>query len=224
MVRTHPTTPMTADPSKDLLAVDTIGRIGAGRPRAGPSCPPEQVPGIPGKIAMRVTVILHERLGNWNRQLRPRLARQHVRWFESRSTADLGAILVGIAFPVVLIDLARQPADGLNALDLVRSRSPEARCLVLDPETRPDIRGLARELGATHVCSGFVPPPFVAGLVDRWIDMARQGIESAGWSLTTFPETATEPWSWLADHLLEPVAMTASEPVLRPASRPNPER
>jgi hypothetical protein len=173
---------------------------------------------------MRVTVILHERLGNWNRQLRPRLARQHVRWFESRSTADLRAILVGIAFPVVLIDLSRQPVDGLAALDLVRSRAPEARCLVLDPEAKPDIRSLARELGATHVCSGFVPPPFVAGLVDRWITMARQGIESAGWSLTTFPETATEPWSWLADHLLEPVAMTVSEPVHRPPARPALER
>ena len=173
---------------------------------------------------MRVTVILHERLGNWNRQLRPRLARQHVRWFESRSTADLGAILVGIAFPVVLIDLARQPVDGLTALDLVRSRAPDARCLVLDPEAKPDLRGLARELGATHVCSGFVPPPVVAGLVDRWITMARHGIESAGWSLTTFPETATEPWSWLADHLLEPVEMTASEPVLRPPARPTLER
>jgi hypothetical protein len=173
---------------------------------------------------MRVTVILHERLGNWNRQLRPRLARQHVRWFESRSTADLGAILVGIAFPIVLIDLARQPVDGLKALELVRSRAPEARSLVLDPEAKPDIRGLARELGATYVCSGFVPPPVVAGLVDRWITMARHGIESAGWSLTTFPETATEPWSWLADHLLEPIERPASEPVLRPWARPTLER
>ncbi len=173
---------------------------------------------------MRVTVILHERLGNWNRQLRYRLARQHVRWFESRSPADLGGILVGIAYPVVLIDMARQPIDGLNALELVRSRAPEARCLVLDPETRPDLHGLAREMGATHVCSGFVPPPFVAGLVDRWITMARHAIESAGWSLTTFPETATESWSWLADHLPEPVVMTASEPVLRPPARPTLER
>jgi hypothetical protein len=179
---------------------------------------------MPGKIAMRVTVILHERLGNWNRQLRPRLSRLHVRWFESRSTADLGAILVGVAFPVVLIDMARQPIDGLKALELVRSRAPGARCLVLDPEDRPDIRGLARELGATHVCSGFVPPPVVAGLVARWITMASQILESAGWSLTTFPETATEPWSWLADHLPEPVGMPSSEPGLRPPARPTIER
>jgi DNA-binding NarL/FixJ family response regulator len=147
-----------------------------------------------------------------------------VRWFESRSTADLGAILVGVAFPVVLIDLARQPLDGLTALDLVRSRTPDARSLVLDPEAKPELRSLARELGATHVCSGFVPPPLVAELVDRWITKARHAIASAGWSRTTFPESALEPWSWLADHLLDPAGMTAAEPVLRQPARPALER
>jgi DNA-binding response OmpR family regulator len=152
---------------------------------------------------MRSAVILHERLGKWSRQLRPRLSELSVRWLESRSPADLEGILEGLAVPVVLIDLGGQPMHGLEALDLVRTRTPGARTLVLDPEAKADRRILARELGATHVCSGFAPPPFVAGLIDRWITIARRATESAGWSRTTFPETATDPWGWLNDYLDE---------------------
>jgi hypothetical protein len=156
---------------------------------------------------MRAVVILHERLGKWNRQLRPRLSDRPVRWFESRSAADLEAILQGLAFPVVLIDLGGQPIHGLDALDLVRIRTPGARCLVLDPEEEAGTRIMARELGATQVWSGFAPPPLVAGLIARWIAMARPALESAGWSRTTFPETVTDPWAWLADYLREPDPM-----------------
>ena len=45
-----------------------------------------------GRILTRVAVILHERLGNWIRQLRPRLHDQPVRWFETRSRADLDGL------------------------------------------------------------------------------------------------------------------------------------
>jgi len=157
---------------------------------------------------MRSAVILHERLGKWGRQLRPRLSELSVRWLESRSPADLEGILEGLAFPVVLIDLGKQPIHGLEALDLVRMRTPGARSLVLDPESKAEIPILARELGATHVCSGFAPPPFVAGMISRWIAMARRATESAGWSRTTFPETATDPWGWLNDYLDEPARST----------------
>ncbi len=150
---------------------------------------------------MRVTVILHERLGNWNRQLRPRLARHPVRWFESRSRADLGEILAGVAAPVVLIDLARQTFEGLSALDLVGSRAADARSLVLDPESKPGIPVLARELGATHVRSGFVPPPEVAGLIDRWVTLARRDLELAGWSRGTPRGSTAEPWGWPSECL-----------------------
>ena len=83
---------------------------------------------------MRVTVILHERLGNWNRQLRPRLSEHPVRWFESRSPADLEVLLEGLAFPVVLIDLARQPVDGLTALE--PGLAPRSRRAVPGPRSR----------------------------------------------------------------------------------------
>jgi hypothetical protein len=156
---------------------------------------------------MRVAVVLHERLGGWNRQLRPRLSGLDVRWFETRSPGDMEGILRGLAFPVVLIDLARQPIDGLIALETVRFHAPGARTLVLDPNARADLRRAASELGATHVRSGFAPPPFVAGLLTRWIAMAGDRVESAGWSRTTFPETALEPWAWLSDYLGDPPSM-----------------
>ena len=63
-------------------------------------------------LLTRVAVILHERLGNWNRQLRPRLHDRPVRWFETRSRADLDGLLIGLACPVVLIDLGRHPSRG----------------------------------------------------------------------------------------------------------------
>jgi hypothetical protein len=50
------------------------------------------------------------------------------------------------------------------------------------------VTSLARELGATHVLSGFVPPPEVAILLIRWITLARRYLESDGWSRTSSPE------------------------------------
>jgi hypothetical protein len=148
----------------------------------------------------RVAVILHERLGNWAGQLRPRLWDQPVRWFETRSPADLENVLAGLAYPVVVIDLGRHVAAGLEALDLVVLRNPDARILVLDLEAHPAVPGLARQLGATHVVSGFVPPPAIADLLDRWIALARRSLEQAGWSRTTFPPSEADPWSWLSEY------------------------
>jgi hypothetical protein len=167
---------------------------------------------------MRVAVILHERLGGWHRQLRPRLAGRAVRWFESRSTADLAGLLEGLAAPVVLIDLARQPVDGLAALELVRSRAPGARTLVLDPAGSGEVRDLARELGATHLAPGLTPPPIVAALIARWVELARRRAESAGWSRTDFPESTSEPWAWLSRYLNEP-GTPAAEPATRNGRR-----
>ena len=77
-----------------------------------------------GRSLTNVPVILHERLGNWARQLRPRLHDLPIRLIETRSSADLNAVLTGVACPVVLIDAGTQLASGLLALDLVVSRAP----------------------------------------------------------------------------------------------------
>jgi hypothetical protein len=161
----------------------------------------------------RVAVILHERLGNWFRQLRPRLYNHPVRWLQTRSRADLEEILSGLACPIVLIDLGRHAVVGLKDLDSVLRRAPDARVLVLDPHQQREVPELARELGATHVISGFVPPPIIAELLARWIALAQLGRERAGWSRTTFPETETDPWSWLSDYLSEPATSTRIQPV-----------
>jgi hypothetical protein len=164
----------------------------------------------------RVAVILHERLGQWNRQLRPRLHDQRIRWFETRSRGDLDNLLIGLICPVVLIDLERQPTTGLRDLDLVLERASDARVLVLDPESHSGVDGLARELGATHVASGCVPPPFVASLLARWIELARRSIDRDGWSRASLADSATDPWAWLADLLGDPqYPPTTSTPVAK---------
>jgi hypothetical protein len=138
---------------------------------------------------MHVPLILHERLGNWAGQLRPRLHSLPVRWFETRTRRDLDGILTGLSCPVVLIDPGKQVANGLVDLDLVRTRAPDALVLVNNAESDIDVTSLAREFGATHVLSGFVPPPEVAGLLTRWILLARRRIERGGWSRISCSES-----------------------------------
>lgn len=142
-------------------------------------------------------VVLHERLGGWARQLRPRLQDRPVRWFEVRSTADLDACLLGVACPVVVLDLRKNLVSGLEDLVRIRAASPDARVLVLDPEGRPGVVELARELGATHALAGFAPPPEVAALVGRWIALAQAETERAGWSRRLPPSTPLDVESWL---------------------------
>ena len=172
----------------------------------------------------RVPVILDERLGNWIRQLRPRLHDRPVRWFETRSAKELETLLTGLAFPLVLINLGRSGMDRLNDISLVSSRVPEARILVLDPEAQSGASTVARELGATQVFSGFVPPPIVAELLSRWIEFAQRGIERSGWSRSQFPETQTDPWNWLSDYLGEPVAQRETSLLALAAMKPTSTR
>jgi hypothetical protein len=141
-----------------------------------------------GRSLSLVAVILHERLGNWARQLRPRLHDLPIRWFETRSRRDLEAVLTGLACPVVLIDPGKHLAEGLLDVDLVHGRASDALILVNNPDSHAEVTALAREFGASYVLSGFVPPPQVAGLLHRWITLARRRIERDGWSRTSSPE------------------------------------
>jgi hypothetical protein len=159
-------------------------------------------------------VILHGSLGHWISQLRPRLHDQPARWIETRSTADLEAALTNLAFPIVVVDLTRHASSFLRDLVLVSRLAPDARVLVLDPDAQPDVRQLARELGATHVFSGFVPPPEVAGFLARWIALARKDLERAGWAPPAPSASARDPWDWLSEHLGETPAWD-----LTPAAR-----
>jgi len=144
----------------------------------------------------RVPLIIHERLGSWARQLRPRTVGWPVRIIETRSTADLEAALAHSACPLVLIDLADRPRSGLDDLDCALRTASNALVLVLDSGTHAAAPALARELGAAHVLVGVVPPPAVAGLLARWVPLAQHRSESDGWARA--PEPEPEPWDRFA--------------------------
>jgi hypothetical protein len=145
----------------------------------------------------RVAVILHERLGTWAAQLRPRICDPRVRWIETRSAADLAAALEGLSHPVLLIDVGKKPLAALDDLARASEQSPGARILALDPEKHDGVAELARELGATCVRSGFVPPPEVASLLERWIALGLVQTDREGWSRPFPSRTPEDVDDWL---------------------------
>lgn len=144
-------------------------------------------------------LVIHERIGNWARQLRPRFADRSVRVVETRTGDDLESTLAGadVACPIVVIDLGRRVRHGLDDLLLAVSLAPDALVLVLDPVGHDDVGLIAREAGATHVMAGPVTPPEVATLLGRWLTLAQQRSEAVGFagrSVTPDPE----PWNALS--------------------------
>lgn len=150
-----------------------------------------------------LALIVHERLGNWARQLRPRLASWPIRWTETRSPDDLRAAVEGLSCPIVVIDLASRPKAGLEDLDLVIQSAPNAMVLVLDPGEHEGIPRLARELGATHAIQGLATPPEVAKLLVRWLPLAEHRTDDDGWSRAAKRPSEPEPWNWLNPLLAE---------------------
>lgn len=152
-------------------------------------------------MSSRATVILHERIGNWSAQLRQRLHDRPIHWMETRSKGDLGRAVRGVARPIVVHDLRRNVVEGLRDLLHLMQRAPDARVLVLDPDRHEGVCELARELGATHVVSGFVPPPDVAELIDRWIALTLREIPQQGWSHTAPINSPLNADEWIASIL-----------------------
>lgn len=148
-------------------------------------------------MAAAVAIVLHERLGNWSRRLRPRFHDRKVRWFETRSTADLEAAVAGRSAPIAVVDLTDRPADRVGAVDRIRTLAPGGLILALDPLGLEEVAELARDLGADHVFSGAAPPPEVARLLDRWIDLAARRAARAGWSRSDDLDDPLEPWGRL---------------------------
>lgn len=138
----------------------------------------------------RLPLIVHERLGQWARQVRPRVAGWPVWLVETRSTEDLVQALDRSACPLVLLDLSARPHAGLEDVDRALQVSPNALLLVIDRAARPGLALVARELGATHVLQGVVPPPAVIDLLARWLPLAQRRAEADGWSVSPGPEPA----------------------------------
>ena len=149
-----------------------------------------------------IPVATHERRGEWARQLRPRLLAWPTelgsfRLVESRSVDDLERVVAGQPAPIVLLDVSDRPREALDALERAARLAPNGLFLVLDPRSHPELDRTARELGATLVLPGFVPPPRVADLIARWIPLARRRASADGWSppLDVRPE-ANDPPPW----------------------------
>jgi hypothetical protein len=138
------------------------------------------------------SVIIHERVANWSRQLRPRFQGWPIRWSETRSGAALARAAARSSCPVLVIDLDRRPVAGLLALDEALQVAPDALSMVLDPLDRSEIAATARELGATIVLPGLVVPPEVERLLRRWLPIAGRRSEAEGWSASGEPE----PEAW----------------------------
>ncbi len=146
------------------------------------------------------TLITHERLGTWARQLRPRLVGSSkelgfARLVETRSTADLLAAVSRCPAPLIVIDVADRPRVMLDELDAVALAAPDALILVLDPLAHAGLAPLARELGATLVIRGVAAPPRVWEIVARWLPISIRRLERSGWSPPQ--EAAPEPWERL---------------------------
>jgi hypothetical protein len=147
-------------------------------------------------------LVVHERLGTWGRQLRPRAVHWPVRVVETRSASELELALTGTACPIIVIDLADRLRARLEDLHRAGHVASNALTLVLDPADRPGVAALARELGATHVLSGPAPPPRVVDLLVRWLPLAKRRAGADGWS--TVPAPDPEPWDGLLPDSLVP--------------------
>lgn len=156
--------------------------------------------------ALGQRLVIHERIGVWARQLRPRLVDRPVLVVETRNGSDLDEALRGSrnVFPIVLIDVGPKLLAAIEDLDRVRGLAPEALILMLDSAPHAGLSAIARELGAARVLSGPIPPPFVADLLGRWLCLARRRAEESGWQGPPARATEPEPWNWLAPWLNPP--------------------
>lgn len=144
---------------------------------------------------VRLPLIVHERLGQWARQLRPRVASWPVRLIETRSASDLRAALGPGVGRLVVLDLGRQPARALDDLARCHDTARDALVLALDPSGSAEIASVARALGVTAWLPGPVPPPEVAALLERWLPLARHRAQADGWGAP--PPAEPEPWEAL---------------------------
>jgi hypothetical protein len=152
-------------------------------------------------------LVIHEWLGFWGRQLRPRFleASVAVRIIETRSSEDLSIALdrAERSLLVVLIDSTGRTLAGLEDLGRVMLRGWEPLVLFIDSSKDEKVESLARELGATHVISGSVTPPAVATLLVRWLRLTSSRAEAEGWIPTPPRTLEPEPWNWLTSLMEE---------------------
>lgn len=155
------------------------------------------------------SVVIHERVANWSRQLRPRFQGWPVRWSETRSAAELALAAGRSSCSILVVALDQDPARGLRDFDQAFQVAPLALSILIDPSDRLEVAEAARELGATVVLSGVVNPPEVEFLLRQWVPLARSRSEAQGWAVDLeSPRAGTSPadhdsWPTLLDSILE---------------------
>ena len=135
------------------------------------------------------SVIIHERVANWSRQLRPRFQGWPIRWSETRSERDLVQTVARSNWPILIVELDRRHLQGLRELHEALQMAPNTLSLVLEPGNRPGVASIAREIGVTLVLTGVVVPPEVERLLQRWLPIATGRAAAEGWSATIEPES-----------------------------------
>jgi hypothetical protein len=126
-------------------------------------------------------LVTHERLARWSRQLRSRLAALPIELVETRSRGDVLPALARHPSPLLLVDLEHRPIAMLDDLEAALAAAPGTRAVVLDPGRLPGVPALCRELGATEVLSGPVPPPLVADRLARLHAIGQRRLGQDGW-------------------------------------------
>jgi hypothetical protein len=129
-----------------------------------------------------VTVVVHERVAKWARQVRPHLAVHPARLIETRGAGELVAAVRQSAGAILLVDLADRPSVHLDHLDGALRANPGALSVVFERTADEGVRQLAREIGATVILPFRTTPPVVLGLLDWWIPLSLRRARDAGWT------------------------------------------
>lgn len=129
-------------------------------------------------------LVVRDSSGWWVDHLAPRLADVPIRvelmagWGDADGEPPAFGLFV----------LGENLTIGLESLDRFARLRPCPCILALDPLRLPGLPGLARELGATRIISGPVPPPLVATIFRDWAALRRRRIpQQAGAAMRPTP-------------------------------------
>lgn len=149
---------------------------------------------------MGVKLILHERIGRWARQFRPRADAWGVRLIESRSLSDLESALGLSSAPIVIVDFRDRAQPPFDAIVLTRMIASNSLILAVIPGAEPHLGMDAVEAGATISRHTTSPLLDTLNLIERWVKLAKSRSETGGWSPDRSP--TPEPWETILHELV----------------------
>jgi hypothetical protein len=137
--------------------------------------------------APRVLAVVYERKNFWFRHLKARLKSRDVVWRESRTIDDVLKSIFGVSVPLIFFARERTPVDFAEELARIRLAASDA-IVVAIRKVEPDESTLwPLEFGATEIVRSETPPPFVAELLERRVELARSRIKRSGFGVDPSP-------------------------------------